>query len=375
MEAALAAGYAALKADPDNSFLAEDLAERLKEAGRDDEAVTVLEAALARQSESRRLRRTLAKLLPGTGRGTEAEAHWRELLLLDARDDEAMMELAVVLCARGAFAEAIDLLQRALRIRPNHPTALFRLGSAWAELGEGERAGEAFRRCLSVDPVDPLGAGEALARLSSDPLTPAYVRTLFDQYADKFDQDLLGSLSYRAPQLVRAAAQAVLGATTRIGRVLDLGCGTGLAGAVFRDIAAELDGVDLSPRMVDEARKKGIYDALFVEDAVAFLGSANEAYDFVVAADVAVYIGELAPLFGACRRALRRGGHFALTVEEAQGDGFVLGPKRRYAHSRSYIERTSAAAGLHVAYHRSATLRTEARAEVRGCVFVLAHAG
>ena len=41
------------------------------------------------------------------------------------------------------------------------------------------------------------------------------------------------------------------------GMVLDLGCGTGLSGALFRRHANRLDGVDLSPAMLDRARERG----------------------------------------------------------------------------------------------------------------------
>ena len=52
------------------------------------------------------------------------------------------------------------------------------------------------------------------------------------------------------------------------GRVLDLGCGTGLAGEALRRRAAWLEGVDLSSGMIDQARRKGLYDRLEVAEAV-----------------------------------------------------------------------------------------------------------
>ena len=79
---------------------------------------------------------------------------------------------------------------------------------------------------------------------------------------------------------------------------LDLGCGTGLAGVAFRDCVERLEGIDLSPGMVAEARAKGIYDALHVGEVVAHLKAATDRqFDLILAADVLVYVGDLAPLF------------------------------------------------------------------------------
>jgi len=38
-----------------------------------------------------------------------------------------------------------------------------------------------------------------------------YVRALFDQYAPRFEAELVGGLCYRGPQLLRQAVEAVAG--------------------------------------------------------------------------------------------------------------------------------------------------------------------
>jgi len=45
--------------------------------------------------------------------------------------------------------------------------------------------------------------------------------------------------------------------------VIDLGCGTGLVGERFRDIAGKLIGIDVSINMIHKAKKKNIYDELY----------------------------------------------------------------------------------------------------------------
>src|SRR3546814_6006397 len=93
------------------------------------------------------------------------------------------------------------------------------------------------------------------------------------------DLALLGKLSYRAPALLRRAVDLARAPVTLPMAILDLGCGTGLAGEAFK-------GVDLSPGMVIRARKRGIYDALSVAELTDALQRTERRFDLVLAADV-----------------------------------------------------------------------------------------
>ncbi|MFX8227089.1 methyltransferase domain-containing protein, partial [Acinetobacter baumannii] len=88
-----------------------------------------------------------------------------------------------------------------------------------------------------------------------------------------------------APDLLRAAVDRVMPGATGL-RILDLGCGTGLAGVTFMALAAHLAGVDLSPRMVEKARQRGLYDELGVGDVVEAMRRTPGGWDLLVAADV-----------------------------------------------------------------------------------------
>src|SRR5437868_10501309 len=170
----------------------------------------------------------------------------------------------------GDLAAAADLYAQATELAPGFASAWFALGEAREALGDRDGARAAFERARGADPQDRHGAALHLARLgAADPGTRelhSYVRTLFDQYAPRFDR-ALADLGYRAPALLR---DAVTRHGLRFGTMLDLGCGTGLAGAAFRPYVDWLIGVDLSPRMVEEARKKGLYDRLVVGDIAPF---------------------------------------------------------------------------------------------------------
>jgi predicted TPR repeat methyltransferase len=282
--------------------------------------------------------------------------------------------------AEGDHAAAAELLEQCLELAPDWAPAWFALGGAREKLGDSAAAIAAYRRALACDPEDFLGASLALARLGAGqtPSTaaPAYVARLFDQYAPRFDAHLIDGLGYRAPDLLRDAVSEVCARTTRrmhFARALDLGCGTGLAGAAFRDCVDHLEGVDLSAGMVAEAKAKSVYDALFVADALDHLrASPDRAFDLILAADVLVYIGDLVPLFTLIARGLASGGVFAFTAERHDGNGYVIGSETRYAHSHGYLGQASTAVGLKIALLKQCSTRKNKGEPTAGLVGVLA---
>jgi predicted TPR repeat methyltransferase len=244
---------------------------------------------------------------------------------------------------------------------------------------------EAFRTALRLAPDDPLGASLELARLDAavaiDAAPPAYVAALFDAYAASFDKALVERLDYAAPQLIAAALKALprdveTNGGRRFSRVLDLGCGTGLMGEALVAEAGFLAGVDLSANMIAEARGKGVYDALEQADLLAVLLDDAAAYDLIVAADVLIYTGDLAPVMAAAAARLGPGGLLAFTVEIAGAAGvpeagdWTIGPSLRFRHSASYLQRVIAAAGLSVIRMETVTLRKDAGADVSGYLVI-----
>lgn len=301
------------------------------------------------------------------------------------------------------YAVAADLARQAIELAPDFAAAWFLLGQACAEqydaagrapdaLGLFHDATRAFEQALAADPEDRLGAGLRLARLGiGDPLAamaPGYVRALFDEYAIRFDRHLVRSLKYRAPDLLHGAVRRACSLTRRpfgFGLALDLGCGTGLAGEAVRPICAVLEGIDLSPAMVERARRKTIYDALATGDLVAWLadrpagaagttgaaGTAGAA-DLILAADVLVYLGDLAPVFAAVARVLRPTGLFAFTVQAPEaGEAAVLGDDLRFAHGEPYLRALAKAHGLGVSILEPVSTREDRGRPVPGILAVM----
>ncbi|MGB7099300.1 MAG: methyltransferase [Xanthobacteraceae bacterium] len=282
--------------------------------------------------------------------------------------------------ARGDFAGAADVLAQTVALAPNFATAWFALGAIRDRLGDRNGAVAAFEQARDADPQDYHGARLQLARLGSGDTTPAmsepYVRRLFDQYAARYDTALTERLAYRGPVLLRQAVEEAIQAShrpLRFGSMLDLGCGTGLAGAAFGSVADRIVGVDLSPAMIAQAAAKDIYDQLYTSDLTIFLGneiSNASTYDLVLAADVFVYVNDLSPIMAGVARVLSSDGLVALTVETHSGDGVKLLPTLRYAHGEPYIRGMLSEAGLAPFSIARAAVRSEKGVPVDSLVVI-----
>ena len=162
------------------------------------------------------------------------------------------------------------------------------------------------------------------------------VQDLFDGYADIFDHCLVDRLEYKVPSLLRKQIQP-----HRFSRCLDLGCGTGLCGVAFRNCCDYLEGVDISNRMIEKARLRGIYDTLVHDDVVAYLRTQpDNSFDLLICADVLIYIWDVEMLFNEAIRVTTPNGIFAFSTESTKaGVEVVETASERFAHSRKYIMR------------------------------------
>jgi SAM-dependent methyltransferase len=97
-----------------------------------------------------------------------------------------------------------------------------------------------------------------------------------------------------------------------IGRAADLGCGSGRTARWLRTKAKfPIDGVDMTPEMLELARRRDLHDRL-IEADVRRTGLDTGAYGLVVCGLVDEHLSDLGPLYAEARRLLGPTGTFVL---------------------------------------------------------------
>ncbi len=289
------------------------------------------------------------------------------------------------------FGRTLQCLQRHEEAGPAYLRAVQQdpqLGEAWSlrgqwlhDQGQPAAAQQAFEQALALghDPELNRWMLSAARDGSADRPTPPqppehYVRLLFDGYAADFDQHLVQALRYEAP----AQLETLLAAHPPRcnGTALDLGCGTGLCGALLQRWATAVDGVDLSPAMLERARALGPYRHLHQDEVLRHLQTTTERHAVLLAADLLIYMGDLQALFAAARRVLQPGGVFALTAEAAAEDTpFELRTSRRYAHGEQALRRWAAQAQFEVTTVQRGPLRLHEGQPMEGLYMLLTTTG
>ncbi|HEX4420043.1 MAG TPA: methyltransferase domain-containing protein [Kofleriaceae bacterium] len=377
------------------------------------------------------------------GDAAAAEAAYRAALAQEPDHHGALGLLAMMALERDDAEAAAALFTRAIAIAPEVAWYHLNLGHAYAASGLDDRAVAAMTASVGLDPESPIPgydlarhhlrhgrpaaalvalrqvlavdpaharAGFLVASLSGGHVATApadYVTELFDSYAPSFEAHLVSVLDYQAPHQLAALVTAAGHAPARAWQVADLGCGSGLGGVAFRDFARHLIGSDLSPRMVELARARGVYDELHVEDLTQTLQRAaarddaqaggarrddaqagDARLDLIVAADVFIYVGALEAAFAAAAAALRPGGLLAFSTERwdgaggdhsddhgddhGDGHGYRLLPSSRYAHADGYIRALAERHGFAIRAAEATAIRSDHGAPIAGVLYLLA---
>lgn len=296
------------------------------------------------------------------------------VLALEPGHAEAWFHRASALGQLGRTEEALAACDQLLAIDPGIGPAWSQRGGLQRELGRLDEAAQSFERAIALGGDAELN-GYYLAAVGARP-SPAtaprpYVQSLFDAYAEQFDAHLVQVLNYHAPERMAQQLSGLARAPWR--SALDLGCGTGLLGPLVKPLAGRLVGVDLSAAMLDKARTLGVYDRLVSADIVEHLQTTEERHDLVLAADVFIYVGDLAPVFGALNRTLAPGGVFCFSAELAAADvpDFELRASLRYAHAEPYLLGLASEHGYDVAALQHAPIRDDQRETIAGLYVAL----
>jgi SAM-dependent methyltransferase len=97
-----------------------------------------------------------------------------------------------------------------------------------------------------------------------------------------------------------------------VSRAIDLACGTGRIGRWLREQGVpRLDGVDLTPAMLDRARDKRIYDRLTLAD-MRSTGLPPASYDLAVEVLADEHLESLEPLYDEAAKLIGPAGRFVI---------------------------------------------------------------
>ena len=314
----------------------------------------------------------LGVVLKNQGKLDEAVEAYKKAFVIKPDDAVAYYNMGNALRDKGEQDTSIDSYTQAIKIKPDYAKVYNNMGVALNDKGEIDAAIKSYRQALKIKP-DYAESKHLLASLTGETTSSApreYVEDLFDQYAPKFEHSLVEKLQYQTPKIitemiVKRHPQKALGS------VLDLGCGTGLAGLELKQFCENLDGIDLSESMLRQARAKGVYDKLIHGDITEHLAEADLDFDYFISTDVFIYVGELSALFRLIKSRNRRRAKLVFSTEHAEGKDFYLEKSGRYSHSKNYIEGLCIEYGYHFSHFEKTKLRKEKSEFLTGGLYLL----
>jgi predicted TPR repeat methyltransferase len=341
--------------------------------GNISEAITAYHRAAQLNPQDADIHFNLGLACKRAGRLEEAKQSYLCAMEIAPDDAEVHYNLALVHKALGCKDEAITALEIAVALRPGYGAAHGNLGVLYLDQDRVEEAIACYQRLIELD-HNTASAHHILAALTGETTAvapSAYIAELFDSFAGHFEERLLVDLEYRTPWELKNLLLADPAGPSHFARLLDLGCGTGLVGQIFQEISDCRVGVDLSPKMVEAAAAKEVYDELAVGEIVTFLEQNKEPFDLIVAADVFIYVGELDRIFATLAKGLAKNGRILFSTERMTGQGYRLRPSGRYAHTFSYIEAAAARHGFRILGSQSANIRKEKGKWIAGDLYLL----
>jgi predicted TPR repeat methyltransferase len=393
---------------PDNINVLANLAIVCRDLGKHDAAEAYCRKTLAAAPDDPAQHLNLGAILEARNDRAAAKVAYEKALELAPNHTKALNNLGKLLHQEGFGEKGLELIERAIQIEPNYPLALNNLGVILSERGNLTLAGKYLQKSADLDPgnvstlynlaglynaqndfskaltildnllaIDPEHQPAQHMRAALSGTTPAsaprqYVEEIFDKYAYRFDKHLEETLGYRAPKELATMVRETIPEALPFSVVLDLGCGTGLSGASFKDMCGRLVGVDVSGQMLARASEKNLYDRLEQEEILSFLQRDKENYDLFIAADVLVYLGDPKSFFAALAARATADAVAVCSIESAQQTGsYLLRPSGRYAHNPRYLEQCAADAGFTVLRHQAHQIRKENGQWLDGDLYLL----
>ena len=243
---------------------------------------------------------------------------------------------------------------------------------------KGKELAERYaKKWLNRYPDEKIVSYMATAILDNGSLKSAdtdYVKQIFDAFAGDFDSTLSG-LEYQVPEHIgKCVKDNYKKPFYKYIKYLDLGCGTGLCGKTVKSIIgwSHVTGVDLSEKMLLQAKRKYVYDRLVMDEIVNFLNTEDKKYHLITAGDVFTYFGDLQKVINLIAKVLTDGGQVIFTISSnyINSDDYHLTPSGRFIHNSDYVLKLLKKNGLKKNSIERKPLRNEGDRVIYGFVIV-----
>ena len=151
--------------------------------------------------------------------------------------------------------------------------------------------------------------------------SPEDSKRLYAKWAQTYDREFADHMGYALPSRVADTFVSVVG-SEKIGRVLDVGAGTGLVGQrLAAHGLARVDALDISVEMLAVAASKGCYNTMIEGDLLRCLPITEDTYDFIISAGTFTHGHVDAAALDELLRITKPGALFCLSINSAY---FVL---------------------------------------------------
>ena len=363
----------ALDKNPDLAEAYNYLGTLLGELGYTDSALAQLEKAIGIKPGYAIAHNNAGKILFECCNNQDALREYTRALLAKPDYIEAFCNRAVLYFRIGDYQNSIRDYLDAVKADPKCIEAYYGLGNVWNAIGESSKALTNYNKAIQINP-EHQSSKYMVASLTGMKFSHApveYIRDLFDNFAKNFDETLITNLKYQGPNhLLKLFSNAFEQRSDKYPVAVDLGCGTGLTGELFRDHTDYLIGVDLSKNMIQKAEERKVYDSFFIQDISSYLYETANRFDFFICADVFIYFGDLSSLFKLIKNRSQKSSTLAFWTEHSKTDDFYLSKVGRFCHSRKYILSLLKQSGFKLISFETNKLRKEGKNWVEGDFYI-----
>ena len=290
------------------------------------------------------------------------------------KDPDCFNNLGHIFTRLGDHKNAEINYKKAIKLKPDFFQAYKNLGSLFQSIGKYEDAKKNLKSALEInDDTQTRHLLNSLSDIDNSDLAMEYAKKLHDDKAVFFDNLLTSKLEYKLPKIVTNLLTKNNN-RSRLGRILDMGCGTGLFGEEIKSFCDYLEGVDISQSMLNEAIKKNVYDNLINRDIVDYLENFDLNFDIFISLDTFIYIGDINEIFELIVKRNKSKGMFIFSIELNKNNdkkSYNLENSGRYSHKEIYIDDLCKKFNYKKIYFEEIKIRKEKDSYIPGGLYIL----